>query len=447
MTQISETVPTAPRRRILVSLWALGALLRLLFVGLEPETSPVADETMWLMALSRIPAAHFSPFSNYPIFHPPLYPYFLATLQALGAGLLATKLVQALIGSLLVPAIFRIALRVFGPRAAVVAGLIVAGYPDLIWYSAHFWCETLFLSLFWWAIERVMAAEETSSRRAAVMAGLLFGLAVLTRETLLYVIPFPVLWLAVSKSRSCGALAALTLTVALLVIAPWTLRNWIQFHAFIPVSTGGGLNLYQGNAEIPRGEVYNEYYANEGKVDQFRWARAEGIKAILRRQPGWLFEKIRDEAPRLAELDSLALIHLRRGAYQNPTCGGYRAVAGVVLVPWILVALGSVLALSRAPATRPVALLIAILVVYLLLHIATHGFSRYRLPVVPVLIVFAASLVSVGRARAGRRARPAILVAMAFALGLLWMPSFRDQLGHLGFAPPPTYEGFARVCP
>ena len=78
-------------------------------------------------------------------------------------------------------------------------------------------------------------------------------------------------------------MAGSVLLAAFVVVAPWTARNWIQFGAFIPVSTGGCLNLYQGNAPLSRGEVYNEYYANEGKVEQYLWARSAGIKAILSR--------------------------------------------------------------------------------------------------------------------------------------------------------------------
>jgi len=410
-------------------------------------TAPVADETMWLMALNRIPAAGFSPFANYPIFHPPLYPYFLAAIQALGGGLFAVKVVQALVGSLLIPAVYRIALLAFGRRTALAAGLLAAGYPELVWYSAHFWCETLFLTFFWWAIERVMVTDLAGSRRAAVLAGFLFGLAVLTRETLLYLIPIALLWLARPREGSRRAAAATTLAVAFLVIAPWTLRNWIQFGAFIPVSTGGGLNLYQGNAELSRDEVYHEYYANEGKVGQYEWARAAGIRAILKRQPGWLFEKIRDEGPRLAELDSLALIHIRRRAYGDQTCGAYRAAAGVLLLPWILVALGGVVALARAPAARPVVLLVVVGFAYLLLHIATHGFSRYRLPVMPVVLIFAASLWGGERPVPVTLGRRFLLAALVGALGLLLAPSVADQLGHLGLAAPPTYEGFPPVCP
>lgn len=433
--------------RTLAWIWALGALLRLGFAGLEPRTSPVADETMWLMALVRIPGAHFSPFANYPIFHPPLYPYFLAMVNAVFGSLAAIKIVQALLGSLLIPAVFRLAARAFGEKAAPVAAAIVAFYPELIWYASHFWCETLFLSFLWWAIERVMAADEGASRRMAALAGILFGLAILTRETLLYLLPIAALWLAVSRPRRRPALALILLGAAFIVVAPWTIRNWIQFGAFIPVSTGGGLNLYQGNAQISREEVYNEYYANEGKVEQFQWARTAGLKAIWKRQPGWIFEKIRDEGPRLFEIDSLALIHMRRGAYGEVSCGAYRGAALILLLPWIALAIGAIVALSRVSLNRETGLLLLMCVAYLLLHIATHGFSRYRLPVLPVFMILAASLADAGCRIGHTPGRRLLLAVLTIALALLWAPSILDQLGHLGIAAPPAYEGFAPVCP
>ncbi len=418
------------------------------FVGLEPQTRPIADETMWLMALNRIPAADFSPFSNYPIFHPPLYPYFLAALDAIFGSLLAIKVVQALIGSLLIPAVFRVASLVSGPRAGLVAAGLAAFYPEMIWYSAHFWCETLFLSLVWWAVERLLVADQEDSRRAAMAAGVLFGLAILTRETVLYLLPLGAWWVFARRPRR-GALAGLVLAGSLAVVLPWTGRNWIQFDSFIPVSTGGGLNLYQGNAPLSRNEVYNEYYANEGKVDQYKWARSAGLKVIWERQPAWIFEKIRDEGPRLAELDSLALIHIRRGAYGEVACTTYRGAALIVLVPWILIAMASVAAIARARPgqDRHMVLLLGLLGAYLVLHIATHGFSRYRLPVLPAFMILAATLFERSSGEPLSGVRRGLLAGLAVALALLWAPSALDQSGHLGFTAPPLYEGFAPVCP
>ncbi len=400
---------------------------------------------MWLMALNRIPAAEFSPFSNYPIFHPPLYPYFLAAVNVMFGGLLAVKLAQALIGSLLIPAIYRIAQRIGGPRAALVAAGLAAFYPELIWYSAHFWCESLFLVLFWWAVERLLVADEDDSRRAAALAGALCGFAILTRETLLYLLPLGALWLF-ARRKERATLAALVLVSAFVVVAPWTLRNWIQFDAFIPVSTGGGLNLYQGNAPLSRNEVYHEYYANEGKVEQYRFARSAGLEVIWERQPGWIFEKIRDEGPRLAELDSLALIHIRRGAYGDVACSTYRGAAAIVLVPWILIALGSLLAVAGARLDRPMILLLGLLGAYLLLHIATHGFSRYRLPVLPAFMILAATLFERSAGKPPSGVRRGLLVSLFVGLALLWVPSALDQLGYLGMSAPPIHEGFTPVC-
>ena len=415
------------------------------FVFLEPATKPIADETMWLMALQRIPAASFSPFANYPIFHPPLYPYFLAGLDALFGSLLAVKLAQALIGSLLIPATHALALRVFGLRTANFAAALVAFYPEFVWYAAHFWCETIFVALLWWGIERASSAEGSGRVRDAILAGVLFGLAILTRETLLYLVPLVALWIARSAAPR-ARIAGVMLATTFVVVAPWTIRNAIQFGTFIPVSTGGGLNLYQGNAPLSRDEVYREYYANEGKVDQYRWARTEGLRVIWERQPLWILEKIRDEGPRLAELDSLALIHLRRGAYADVSCGTYRGVAFLVLTPWLLVAASSVVALSRLRWNRGSVLVAGFAAAYLLLHIATHGFSRYRLPVVPALLILAASVFDASVLAPMSPRRRTLLLCLAVALALLLAPSAVDQAGFMGFAARPEFEGFAPVC-
>jgi len=62
----------------------------------------------------------------------------------------------------------------------------------------------------------------------------------------------------------------------LLAVAPWTYRNWVVFEAFVPVSTAGGLNLYQGNAPLSRQQVYDEYEAIHGRIEQYDGPAARG---------------------------------------------------------------------------------------------------------------------------------------------------------------------------
>src|SRR5262249_36434108 len=162
---------------------------------------------------------------------------------------------------------------------------------------------------------------------------------------------------------------------------------WHVFHALVPVSTAGGLNLYQGNALLTREEVYARYEAVQGRIEQYRFARAEGLRAIRDRQPSWIFEKLRDELPNFWEADSLALIHIKRGAYGEVRPAVAVASAVVVLAPYLAALALFVLGLAALPPGRGALLLLSFLAYYILIHVVTHGFARYRLPALPVVFV------------------------------------------------------------
>jgi hypothetical protein len=276
------------------------------------------------------------------------------------------------------------------------------------------------------------------------VAGALWGLAVLTRETVLYFTPVLALWLAGRRPGAAslrrGALFALSTFV---VVAPWTLRNYVVHQAFIPVSTAGGLNLWQGNARLTRQQVYDRYFAVPGLVGQYRNARRMGLRAIAERQPTWLFEKLRDELPRFWEADSLALVHVERGGY-GPVAPAARLTAVVVvLAPYVALLLLFVLALWRLPLDARHALLLGFLGYYTALHVATHGFARYRLPALPVLFLLAAgALVAAPAGPAAGRSRRQRALALAVALVLLGAlgPSVRGWVERLGGGAPPRAE-------
>jgi dolichyl-phosphate-mannose-protein mannosyltransferase len=387
-------------RRLLL-LAAAALLVRLLFIALEPATDPVADETMWTTWGARIlpsPEVGFSPLRFRLIFHPPLYPYFIGVLSALSGTLLAVKLAQAAVSSLLVPALGRIGEALFGARAGLAAAATAAFYPELVWFAAHFWVETLFVVLLWWGLERLLAADRQGSLGAAAAAGFLWGLSILARETVLYFLPVAALWLATRRPRGL-ARAALFLTLALGTVAPWTWRNWVVYDAFVPVSTAGALNLWQGNALLPREEVYEQYWAVHGRIEKYQLARRKGLEAIRDRQPAWIFEKLRQEMPNFWEADSQALVHIVRGAYGPYKKAWAVAAAVVVLVPF-LVLLGLLAAGTAAlPFERGPLLLVGFLAYYVLIHVATHGYARYRLPAMPVLFLIGGY--AWARARAG----------------------------------------------
>jgi 4-amino-4-deoxy-L-arabinose transferase-like glycosyltransferase len=424
------------------SLWVLcglGLLLRIAFVLLEPATHPVADERTWTnWALEGLVPRHFSPHIHM-IFQPPLYPYFIAVLYAAFHSLTAVKVSQAIWGALLVPAAGRVGTWAFSPRVGLLAGAIVACYPELVWFSAHYWSETLFLTFLWLAFERLLAADAEGGPKTAALAGFIWGLALLTRETILYFTPVAGLFLWVGRRPLARARAVAFVLCAFLTVAPWTVRNWIVFHAFIPVATAGGLNLWQGNALLGREEVYARYDQIHGHVEQYHHALRKGMEAIRDRQPSWFFEKLGQEMPNFWEADSQALVHVKRGAYGAPRPFVAWFTAVLVVGPYLVVLVFFVLGLASWRPDRRSLLPVAFLAYYNLLHVVSHGYARYRLPAMPAVFFLAASgfwALREGRPWSWRRKAVGLVAGAALLLSLV--PSLRLNLEDpaLGLVPP-----------
>jgi Dolichyl-phosphate-mannose-protein mannosyltransferase len=450
----SARVLGSPAPRALLVLTVAGLLVRVGFLLWEPATGPVADERMWVVwGADVLPSADvaFSPVRFRLIFHPPLYPYFVGVVATLSGGsLTAVKLVQAALGALLVPALGRLGGRVFGPPAGLAAATMAAFYPELVWFSAHFWAETLFAVILWWGFERLVAADDVHAGvKTAVAAGVLWGFAILTRETALYFVPFAAAWLAWRRPPGIKRAVAFAATV-LAVVLPWTYRNWVAYGAFVPVSTAGALNLWQGNTRLSRPEVYEQYWAVHGRIEKYRFARQKGLEAIAERQPTWLFEKLAVELPSFWEADSQPLVHIRRGAYGSLSPRAGLAATVVVLLPYLLVLVSFVAGLAALPTARAPLLLVAFLLYYVLLHVATHGYARYRLPVLPVLFLVAGWALAAGRQRLGRALSPrrkvlAAAVALSFLFSLV--PSLRLLADHRAYGLPDPGDRAAEEDP
>lgn len=181
---------------------------------------------------SRGPTAYF----------PPGFPYFLAGVRAVDPGTGAARIAQAALGTAAVGLIGAVAFELFGATAALVALAIGAVYPVLIELSAVIVAENLLVVLLLgalWSVLRSRRAEHPA--RWTVAAGVLGGLATLTHQNAVVVlIPFAVaLW----GGPRPWVRPALLLAIAAVTIAPWTIRNAVELHHFIPVSDESGITL------------------------------------------------------------------------------------------------------------------------------------------------------------------------------------------------------------
>ena len=256
------------RALILIALLALGLGLRLDYAIRAPN-HPVDDAR----AYARISRTlfegegftqgdgpgyrHLQPASNYS----PGLPLLVAGIYEIrgAADERAARIVLALLGSLAVPFAFLLGRRLGGPTAGLVAAAPVAIYPATLEYGGMLMTEPLATALLAGALLAFLHAVDVRKPWPWLGTGLLLGtLAVLRPEYAVLVPLLPALGafrLRRDTGRfSRGSLAgpALALACACLVVLPWTIRNFVVFDRFVPISTGGGQVLYEGSY-VPAG--------------------------------------------------------------------------------------------------------------------------------------------------------------------------------------------------
>jgi 4-amino-4-deoxy-L-arabinose transferase-like glycosyltransferase len=170
-----------------------------------------------------------------------------AALATAGSRWTAGRLVNALLGAAAVGLIALIALELWGPTVALVAGVVAALYPSLAVLGVALLSEPLFVALELAAIYAVLRRRRPGgSWPWLVVAGVLCGLATLTRANgAVLLVPLCLaVWTARPRSRPRALLAPVVIVAAAVVtVLPWTLRNASVLHAPVPVATDLGQTL------------------------------------------------------------------------------------------------------------------------------------------------------------------------------------------------------------
>jgi len=190
----------------------------------------------------------------------PVYPYLLAgifkvfgiyTLRSFLSALLLNILYSA---GVCVP-IFYAGKRIAGLGVASAAAWLWALFPNAIIIPFEWIWDTslsaLLVATLLWA-----TLELAESRRARdwSLYGLLWGFALLTNPAVAPLLPALLAWAAYRHRNRDRAIAwlvrpALAAAMALLCCVPWTIRNYVQFHKFIPLRSNFAFELYIGNNE------------------------------------------------------------------------------------------------------------------------------------------------------------------------------------------------------
>jgi len=247
---------------------------------------------------------------------PPGYAlYLVAVYQTLGRSFLAAQLVQNVLTSLCCVLLVLVTARLVSWPVGVGAGLLAAILPQLGYTSALVLPDALSALPLLAALLIVAHAHPDGKARwwTSAAAGVLVGAGVWLRPNVVLLPPFLSLAiLLVSRDRRRGLGHALALSLAaVLVVIPITIRNYVVFGEFVPVSLNGGLTLWQGVADAGGRErgarrhdtlVAEEEAIRYGKPEYLGWwAEPDGIWRDNDRYRRAL-EVIRDNPVRYARL-------------------------------------------------------------------------------------------------------------------------------------------------
>lgn len=247
-----------------------------------PPAAPGAESSA-----SAVPERHFE--------RPPVYAAVLAAVLAVTADPLVSsardaqgrpagfpstssdvpasiKIVQVVFGLLAVLLVAAIARQAAGTVAGIAAAFIAAIYPPLVWICGYVLAEPLYSALAFavvWLLNPVTrrrSTDESYGRRnfagpagITFAAGMVAGVAVLTKEAMVFFVPLAAAWLLARRRLVPAAAFVLGLVI---VLAPWVARNYSEHGRFVLTAAHGGVTFWTGNNPLSPGE--GDLAANPG---------------------------------------------------------------------------------------------------------------------------------------------------------------------------------------
>lgn len=194
---------------------------------------------------------------------PPGYPAFLSCIFLISPfHVRLVFVIQAILDSLTA---CLLSLIVFSVTRSALLGFLSGAWHALsgpaITLSNTLWSESLYLFALASATAATLAlllGRNPSTRTAgAISSGVLCGLVTYIKpQILFYMAPAVVLFLLVHRRQLKQAIV-LSLLVSVgycVVLAPWTIRNYMLFDAVVPVTTNSGINLLLANHPLSNGK-------------------------------------------------------------------------------------------------------------------------------------------------------------------------------------------------
>jgi 4-amino-4-deoxy-L-arabinose transferase-like glycosyltransferase len=298
---------------------------------------------------------------------------------------LAVMTMQLLFNVMTVLVIMRLARQLFGVRAANLAGLFWALSLPLLWMPTIFWETCLSTLILVVMLALALHCEVRPGSIIWISMGVYCGLAALVNPALLPALLAIFAWAAWQTRKVSLSSPILGLVVLCLVFIPWPIRNARVLHAFIPLRSTVGFELWVGNRAGATGfleesqfPIFNkqEYdsYVSKGEVGYMR-DKSDLAKTYIRAHP--------------REFLQLSIVRFIRFWTGTGSKDGsiFFALHAVLTTSLGLVGIWRLIKTGRFSLA---VLFILPLVLFPLPYYITHAEFRYRLVIDPILTILAA---------------------------------------------------------
>lgn len=482
--QGQESGSAAETRRTvagLLAIYALAWVTRFLYV-LHLRKSPLSDVPMldefyhveWAQALA---AGDW--IGGEVFFRAPLYPYTLGLFyKTFGGNLFAVRTAQVFYGALIPVALYFLGRRVFGRKIGIVAAVVAAVYPFFIYFTNELLIVTLIVLLDTLLLLAILRANDVPSWGRWLVAGLIAGASAVARPSVLVFVPFLLVWIwlgaakdylrptqpgqqvRIARMKTAVGTAVLRFAIFLvgmaLLIAPVTMRNHIIGKDFVPIASQGGVNFFIGNNDKSDGASavvpeLGESWRNEDAARIAELGRGRPLKPS--EVSGFWYERGRrfittqpGPASRLF-LKKLVLFWDSFELANNKDVYHFGNMSWVFrLTSWlhfgVVAPLGLLGLWISGRRRREPALLSLFVLSYMTGVVLFFVNARFRLPVIPMLILFAVAAAFWIAERVRRREAKA-LVWPVIALVVLTVFINYDFYGYHRGEHPQTYHTIA----
>ncbi len=244
-------------QRLLLAAILVGLFARAWVIWHGPGYAFAVDELFDTLAWNLVTLHQFTLDGVNPAAHVgPLYPTVLAVFYSIvGHRPEWVPMLHVLFDLGAVWCIYRVGTTLWGSRVGAWTAALVFLYPTYWTFDPRIRSEallTLLVSLWLWAT--VLCGQSPSRHRYAFL-GIAAGLTVLCKPVVLVLAVFlmGLIWIGTDRLSQKMAYAVVYGATCVVLVLPWSVRNYVMLHQFIPVSAGMGVGLWMGSDPVSRG--------------------------------------------------------------------------------------------------------------------------------------------------------------------------------------------------